>query len=99
MKIIYMVRYIIIALFGFTAFVSFGALFAGGVSPEFHRWFLAANLLLVIAQGANLVYAYRHKFTNEAIALAVFFCASLGYMFVSYILDYSYAMRALTVGI
>lgn len=59
MKLVYKVKWAIVILFAITFAASFAVLFAGGTA-DVNRWLLVANLLLIIAQSANVIYAFRY---------------------------------------
>lgn len=96
MKLIYSAKWVIIILFAITFAASFAVLFTGGTA-DVNRWLLAANLLLIIAQLANVVYAFR-KHKDVGIALLVCLLINIGLMWAIYIWSWNYTVKALTVG-
>lgn len=68
MKLIYKAKWVIIVLFAIVFAVSFAVLFVGGAA-DVNRCMLAANVLLIIAQLANVIYAFRNRHKDVGIAL------------------------------
>lgn len=97
MKLIYRAKWVIVMLFMITFAASFAVLFAGGAA-EVNRWLLAANLLLIIVQSANVVYAFRNGHKDGGIALFVCLLIGIGLMWLIYIWSWNYAVKALTIG-
>ena len=61
MKLIYRAKWIFVILFAITFFFSFAVLFAGG-TVKINWSLLIANILLIFAQTANVVFAFRNKY-------------------------------------
>lgn len=97
MKLIYKAKWVIVIFFAITFAVSFAVLFVGGTA-EVNRWLLAANLLLIIAQSANVVYAFRNKHKDVGVVLLVCLLIGIGLMWAIYILGWNYTVKALTAG-
>lgn len=97
MKLIYKAKGVIIVLFAIVFAASFAVLFVGGAA-EVNRWLLAANLLLIIAQSVNVLYAFRNRHKDVGIALLVFLIIGIGLMGAIYIWSWNYAVKALTIG-
>ncbi len=97
MKLIYKAKWVIIVLFAIVFAVSFAVLFVGGAA-DVNRWLLAANLLLIIAQLANVIYAFRNRHKDVGIALLVYLLIGIGLMWAIYIWSWNYTVKALTVG-
>ena len=97
MKLIYKAKWVIIVLFAIVFAVSFAVLFVGGAA-DVNRWLLAANLLLIIAQLANVIYAFRNRHKDVGIALLVYLLIGIGLMWAIYIRSWNYTVKALTVG-
>lgn len=97
MKLIYKAKWVIIVLFAIVFAASFAVLFVGGTA-EVNRWLLAANVLLIIAQAANLIYAFRNRHKDVGIALFVCLLIGIGLMWAIYIWSWNYTVKALTVG-
>lgn len=83
MKLIYKAKWVIIVLFAIVFAVSFAVLFVGGAA-DVNRWLLAANLLLIIAQLANVIYAFRNRHKDVGIALLVYLLIGIGLMWAIY---------------
>lgn len=97
MQLIYKAKWAFIILFAITFLFSFAVLFVGGTA-EVNRWLLAANLLLIIAQSANVVYAFRNRHKDVGIALLVCLLIGIGLMWAIYIWSWNYTVKALTIG-
>ena len=97
MKVIYKAKWMFIIMFAIVFTASFALLFVGG-EADVNRCFLAANLLLIIAQLANVVFAFRNRHNDVGIALLVCFITGIGLMWVIYIGSWNYTVKALTVG-
>lgn len=97
MRPIYKAKWVIIILFAIVFVTSFAVLFVGGTA-DVNRWFLAANILLIIAQSANVVYAFRNKHKDVGIALLAFLIIGIGLMWAIYIGSWNYTVKALTIG-
>lgn len=67
-------------------------------TADVHRCFLAANVLLIIAQSANVVYAFRNRHKDIGIALLVCLLIGIGLMWALYIWSWNYTVKALTTG-
>ena len=97
MKLIYKAKWVIVVLFAITFAASFAVLFVGGTA-EVNKRLLAANLLLIIAQLANVIYAFRNRHKDVGIALLVCFLIGIGLMWAMYIWSWNYTVKALTIG-
>ena len=97
MKLIYRAKWIIVVLFAIMFFFSFAILFAGGTS-KINWCLLVANILLIFAQTANVVFAFMNKHRETGIALLVFLLLSTVLMWVIYIWSWNYTVKALTIG-
>ena len=97
MKLIYKAKLVIVVLFAITFAASFAVLFVG-CTAEVNRWLLAANLLLIIVQLANVIYAFRNRHKDVGIALLVYLLIGIGLMWAIYIWSWNYTVKALTIG-
>lgn len=97
MKLIYKAKWVIVILFAIVFATSFALLFVGG-EADVNKCFLAANMLLIIAQLANIFYAFRNRHNDVGIALLVCFLIGIGLMWAIYIGSWNYTVKALTVG-
>lgn len=97
MKLIYKAKWLIVILFAITFVASFAALFVGETAVV-NRCLLVANVLLIIAQLANVVYAFRNRHKDIGIALLVCLLIGIGLMWVLYIWSWNYTVKALTIG-
>lgn len=97
MKLIYKAKWPIVILFAITFVASFAVLFVGETAVV-NRCLLVANVLLIMAQLANVVYAFRNRHNDIGIALLVCLLIGIGLMWVIYIWSWNYTVKALTIG-
>ena len=97
MKLIYKAKWLIVILFAITFVASFAVLFVGETAVV-NRCLLVANVLLIMAQLANVVYAFRNRHKDIGIALLVCLLIGIGLMWVIYIWSWNYTVKALTIG-
>lgn len=97
MKLIYKAKWPIVILFAITFVASFAALFIGETAVV-NRCLLVANVVLIMAQFANVVYAFRNRHNDVGITLFVCLIIDIGLMWVIYIWSWNYTVKALTVG-
>ncbi len=97
MKLIYRAKWIIVVLFAITFFFSFVVLFAGGTTKI--NWsLLVADILLIFAQTANVVFAFRNKYKEIGATLSVILFINIGLMLFVYVMSWNYTVKALTIG-
>ncbi len=84
MKLIYKAKWATVILFAITFVASFAVLFVGETAVV-NRCLLVANVLLIMAQLANVVYAFRNRHKDIGIALLVCLLIGIGLMWVIYI--------------
>lgn len=76
---------------------SFAVLFTGGTTKV--NWcLLVANISLIFAQAANVVFALRNKYKEVGTALLVILFINIALMWFLYITSWNYTVKALTVG-
>lgn len=97
MKLIYKAKWVIVLLFTITFVASFAVLFVGGTA-DVNRCLLVADILLIIAQSANVIYAFRNNRKDVAITLLVCLLISFALMWATYIWSWNYTVKVLTVG-
>lgn len=97
MKLIYKAKWATVILFAITFVASFAVLFVGETAVV-NRCLLVANVLLIMAQLANVVYAFRNRHKDIGIALLVCLLIGIGLMWVIYIWSWNYTVKALTIG-
>lgn len=97
MKLIYKAKWPIVILFAITFVASFAVLFVGETAVV-NRCLLVANVLLIMAQLANVVYAFRNRHKDIGIALLVCLLIGIGLMWVIYIWSWNHTVKALTIG-
>lgn len=97
MKLIYKAKWPIVILFAIIFVASFAVLFVGETAVV-NRCLLVANVLLIMAQLANVVYAFRNRHKDIGIALFVCLLIGIGLMWVIYIWSWNYTVKALTIG-
>ena len=84
MKLIYKAKWATVILFAITFVASFAVLFVVETAVV-NRCLLVANVLLIMAQLANVVYAFRNRHKDIGIALLVCLLIGIGLMWVIYI--------------
>ena len=97
MKLIYKAKWPIVILFAITFVASFAVLFVGETAVV-NRCLLVANVLLIMAQLANVVYAFISRRKDIGIALLVCLLIGIGLMWVIYICSWNYTVKALAIG-
>ncbi len=97
MKLIYRAKWIIVVLFAIMFFFSFAVLFAGG-TVKINWSLLVANILLIFAQAANVVFAFRNKYKEVGATLSVILFINIGLMWFVYVMGWNYTVKALTIG-
>jgi|GEM_PF-2061604 hypothetical protein len=97
MKLIYKAKWMFVIMFAIVFVASFVVLFIGGTA-NVNRCLLATNVLLIIAQSANVIYAFGNRYKDVGVALLVCLLVSIGLMWVEYIWSWNYTVKALTVG-
>lgn len=97
MKLIYKAKWPIVILFAITFVASFAALFIGETAVV-NRCLLMVNILLIMAQLANVFYAFRNRHKDIGIALLVCLLICIGLMWVIYIWSWNYTVKALAIG-
>ena len=97
MRLIYKIKWVIVILFAIIFTASFAVLFVGG-EADVNRCFLATNMLLIIAQLSNVVYAFRNRHKDVGVALLVFLIASIALMWAIYIWSWNHTVKALANG-
>ena len=97
MKLIYRAKWIIVVLFAITFFFSFAVLFGGGTT-KINWGLLVANIMLIFAQTANVVFALRNKYKEVGAALLVILFINIALMWFLYITSWNYTIKALTIG-
>jgi ABC-type multidrug transport system permease subunit len=56
------------------------------------------NVLLIIAQSANMVYAIRNRYKGVGVVLLGCLIISIAFILAIYIWSWNYTVKALTVG-
>ena len=97
MKVIYKAKWMFIIMFAIVFTASFAVLFVGG-SAEVNRCLLAANVLLIIIQSANVLFAFRNRYKDVGVSLLVCLILSIGLIWITYIWSWNYTVKALTIG-
>lgn len=97
MKLVYRAKWIIVVLFAITFFFSFVVLFAGG-TVNINWSLLVADILLIFAQTANVVFAFRNKYKEVGATLSVILFINIGLMWFVYVMSWNYTVKALTIG-
>lgn len=97
MKLIYKAKWMFIIMFAIVWASSFAVLVVGDTA-DVNRCLLAANVLLIMIQSANVIYAFRNKRKDVAVALFVCILISLALLCATYIWSWNYTVKALTIG-
>ncbi len=97
MKLIYKAKWVIVILFAIVFAASFVVLFVGGTAGV-NRCLLVMNVLLIIAQSANMVYAIRNRYKGVGVVLLGCLIVSIAFILAIYIWSWNYTVKALTVG-
>ena len=71
--------------------------FVGGTAGV-NRCLLVMNVLLIIAQSANMVYAIRNRYKGVGVVLLGCLIVSIAFILAIYIWSWNYTVKALTVG-
>ncbi|MDE5568575.1 MAG: hypothetical protein K2J12_09050, partial [Muribaculaceae bacterium] len=95
MKQLYDEKWIVLMFFGATSFFTFVTLFAGA-SAIVNRFLLIMNILLIIMQLANVVFAFRNSDKGIGVALILCFILSIALMWAMYLWGWNYTVKALT---
>ncbi len=97
MNIICKAKWIIVVLSAIVWVMTFGVLFVGG-SVFVNRTFLILNLILLLAQIANVVRAFLIGKKDIGIILSICLAITISLFGVIYLWNWNYAAKALTVG-
>lgn len=97
MKLIYKAKWVIVILFAIIFAASFAVLFVG-VTANVNRCLLATNVLLLIVQSVNVIYAFGNRHKDVGIALLICLLIGIGLMWALYIWSWNYTVKALTTG-
>ena len=97
MNIIYKVKWIIVVLSAIVWVMTFGVLFVGDTAFV-NRTFLILNLILLLAQIANVVRSFLIGKKDIGIVLSVCLAATISLLWITYICSWNYIIKALTIG-
>lgn len=97
MNIIYKAKWVIVVLSAIVWVMTFGVLFVGD-SASVNRTFLVLNLILLLAQIANVVRAFLIGKKDIGIVLSVCLAATISLLWITYICSWNYIVKALTIG-
>lgn len=97
MNLIYKAKWIIVVLSAIVWVMTFGVLFVGG-SASVNRTFLILNLSLLSAQIANVVRAFLIGKKDIGTILSVCLVITIAFLWVTYLWNWNYAVKALTIG-
>lgn len=87
----------LIIMFAIVWASSFAVLLVGAAAG-INICLLTANILLIMIQSANVIYAFRNKRKDVAVALVVCLLISLALLWTTYIWSWNYTVKALTIG-
>ena len=97
MKLIYKAKWVIVILFAIVFAASFVVLFVGGTAGV-NRCLLVMNVLLIIAQSANMVYAIRNRYKGVGVVLLGCLIISIAFIISKYRRGWYYKVKSLKVG-
>ncbi len=97
MNLIYRAKWIIVSLSAIVWVMTFGVLFAGGTAFV-NRTFLVLNLILLLAQIANVVSAFLIGKKDIGFILSICLAITISLLWAIYLWNWNYAAKALTVG-
>lgn len=97
MNLIYKAKWIIVVLSAIVWVTTFAVLFVGG-SAFVNRTFLILNLILLLAQIANVVRSFLIGKKDISVALSVCLAITISLLWAIYIWSWNYTVKALTIG-
>lgn len=97
MNLIYRAKWIIVVLSAIVWVMTFGVLFAGGTAFV-NRTFLVLNLILLLAQIANVVRSFLIGKKDIGIILSICLAITISLLWATYIWGWNYTVKALTIG-
>lgn len=97
MNLIYKAKWIIVVLSAIVWVMTFGVLFVGD-SAFVNRMFLISNLILLLAQIANVVRSFLIGKRDIGIVLSVCLAITVALLWVMYLWNWNYAVKSLTIG-
>ena len=97
MNLLYKAKWIIVVLSAIVWVMTFGVLFAGGTAFV-NRTFLVLNLILLLAQIANVVRSFLIGKKDIGIILSICLAITISLLWATYIWGWNYTVKALTIG-
>ena len=97
MNFLYKAKWIIMVLSAIVWVMTFGVLFVG-VSAFVNRTFLVLNLILLLAQIANVVRSFLIGKKDIGIILSICLAITISLLWATYIWGWNYTVKALTIG-
>ena len=97
MNLIYKAKWIIVVLSAIVWVMTFGVLFAGDTAFV-NRTFLILNLILLLAQIANVVSSFLIGKKDIGIVLSVCLAITISLLWATYLWGWNYTVKALTIG-
>lgn len=97
MNFLYKAKWIIMVLSAIAWVMTFGVLFIGGTAFV-NRTFLILNLILLLAQIANVVRSFLIGKKDIGIILSICLAITISLLWAIYLWNWNYAAKALTVG-
>jgi len=97
MNLTYKAKWIIVGLSAIVWVMTFGVLFVGGTAFV-NRTFLVLNLILLLAQIANVVRSFLIGKKDIGIILSICLAITISLLWATYIWGWNYTAKALTVG-
>ena len=97
MNLIYKAKWIIVVLSAIVWVMTFGVLFVGDTAFV-NRTFLILNLILLLAQIANVVSSFLIGKKEIGIVLSICLAITISFLWATYIWSWNYTVKALTIG-
>ncbi len=97
MNFLYKAKWIIMVLSAIVWVMTFGVLFVGGTAFV-NRTFLVLNLILLLAQIANVVRSFLIGKKDIGIILSICLAITISLLWATYIWGWNYTVKALTIG-
>lgn len=97
MNFLYKAKWIIMVLSAIVWVMTFGVLFVGGTAFV-NRTFLVLNLILLLAQIANVVRSFLIGKKDIGIILSICLAITISLLWATYLWGWNYTVKALTIG-
>ena len=97
MNFLYKAKWIIMVLSAIVWVMTFGVLFVGGTAFV-NRTFLVLNLILLLAQIANVVRSFLIGKKDIGIILSICLAITISLLWATYIWGWNYTVKAFNIG-